>query len=62
MTRYESTGLGAVPYADITLEPTFLVMQVGRTEAIRIAGEFDASINVETTVTRVSIAVAIPEG
>ena len=62
VTRYESAGLGSVPYADITLEPTFLVMKVGRVEATRIAGQFDASMSFETTVTRVSIAVAIPEG
>jgi hypothetical protein len=62
VTRYESAGLGSVPYADITLEPTFLVLQVGRVEATRTTGQFDASMVFETTVTRVSIAVAIPEG
>ena len=60
--RYESVQLDAVPYGGDTLESTFLVMKVGRTDAIRIAGEFDASTNFETTITRVSIAVAIPEG
>lgn len=60
--RYGSAQLDAVPYGGVTLESTFLVMKVGRTEAIRIAGEFDASMNFETTITRVSIAVAIPEG
>jgi hypothetical protein len=60
--RYESATLDAVPYGTDTLESTFIVMKVGRTEARRIAGEFDASMNFETTISRVSIAVAIPEG
>lgn len=60
--RYESAQLDAVPYGGDTLESTFLVLKVGRSEAIRIAGEFDASMYFETSITRVSIAVAIPEG
>ncbi len=60
--RYDSATLDAVPYATDTLESTFIVLKVGRTEAIRIASDFDASLNFETTVTRVNIAVAIPEG
>jgi hypothetical protein len=60
--RYESAELDAVPYGTDTLEATFLVMKVGRIEAIRTTSAFESSLNLETTVTRVSIAVAIPEG
>lgn len=60
--RYESAGLDAVPYGTDTLEATFLVMKVGRIEAIRTTGAAESSLGFETTVTRVSIAVAIPEG
>ena len=60
--RYESAQLNAVPYGGDTLESTFIVMRVGRTEMTRITGEFDASLNFETAITRISITVAIPEG
>ena len=60
--RYESAGLDAVPYGTDTLESTFLVMKVGRVEAIRTASAFVASMDFVTTISRVSIAVAIPEG
>jgi hypothetical protein len=60
--RYESAALDAVPYATDTLESTFLVMKVGRIEAVQTTSAFESSMDFVTMVSRVSIAVAIPEG
>ncbi len=60
--RYESAALATVPYGTGTLRATFLVVYVEQYAVTRIASDVDASINVETTVSRVSIAAAIPEG
>jgi|SRR5215207_5461022 len=60
--RYDSATLDAVPYGTDTLESTFLVVKVGRVNAIRTTSAFESSLDFETTVSRVSIAVAIPEG
>lgn len=60
--RYESATLDVVPYGTDTLESTFIVMKVGHIEAIRTTSAFESSLDFETTVSRVSIAVAIPEG